>query len=151
MHYRLYVPGDFVALYAIEEECFAAPVRFSRSYLRRIISHPNTATWIAEEARGLCGFGLVQWTQTRTGMLAYIQTIEVLPEFRGRGVGGELLRRMEESAIAERATAIWLHVEEANEAAIRVYRACAYQLEGREVDYYGQGRAGLLYAKPLAT
>jgi hypothetical protein len=48
MHYRLYQPADFAALYAVEELCFEAPFRFSRALMRKLIANPNSATWIAE-------------------------------------------------------------------------------------------------------
>ncbi len=51
MLYRLYQPGDFPALYAVEELCFEPPFRFSRTYMRQLIESPNAATWIAEEER----------------------------------------------------------------------------------------------------
>ena len=54
-------------------------------------------------------------------VVAYIATIEVLPMFRRQGIGAELLRRLEGSANAERAIAIWLHVDMENAAAIRLY------------------------------
>ena len=62
-------------------------------------------------------------------MVAYIQTLEVLPERRGRGVGGELLRRIEGSARAAGAQSIWLHVDAENAAAIRLYERHGYRYE----------------------
>jgi ribosomal protein S18 acetylase RimI-like enzyme len=147
--YRLYVPEDFWPLYSIEEVCFQPPHRFSRSYMRQLIRQPNAATWIAEQDGRICGFGLVEWAREAGEMAAYIQTLEVLPEVRGQGVGGELLRRMESSARVAAACAIWLHVDAENAAAIRVYERSGYRVSGREENYYGRGRAGLIYAKPL--
>jgi ribosomal protein S18 acetylase RimI-like enzyme len=149
--YRLYVPEDFAAIYAIEEVCFQPPQRFSRAYMRQLIGQSNAATWVAEQDGRIRGFGLVEWTREAADMIAYIQTLEVLPETRGQGVGGELLRRMESSARVAVAMAIWLHVDAENAAAIRVYERHGFQLSGREADYYGRGRAGLIYAKPLGA
>ena len=41
MLYRLYQPGDFAALYAVEELCFEPPFRFSRAYMRQLIAKPQ--------------------------------------------------------------------------------------------------------------
>jgi ribosomal protein S18 acetylase RimI-like enzyme len=147
--YRLYQPQDFAALYAIEEACFQPPHRFSRAYMRQLIQQSDAATWIAEDDERLCGFALVEWTWEAAGVVAYLQTLEVIQQKRGQGVGSELLRRVEISASASRASVIWLHVDAKNEAAIRVYRAHGFVLQGREEDYYGRGRAALIYAKPL--
>ncbi len=149
MHYRLYAPRDFSALYAIEEACFQPPLRFSRSYMRQVIRQPNAATWIAEDGERMCGFAIVEWTLGTDGLAAYIQTLEVLPETRGKGVGGELLRRMEDSAAAEGAEAIWLHVDEENATAIRIYERHGYRAQGRRQGYYGRGVSALIYAKTL--
>jgi ribosomal protein S18 acetylase RimI-like enzyme len=150
--YRLYKPDDFAALYAIEEVCFKPSHRFSRGYMRQLIRQDNAATWIADDDGRMCGFGLVEWEREEPGVVGYVQTLEVVPEARGRGVGGELLRRLEGSACAAGAEAIWLHVDAENAGAIRVYEKHGFGLGGREEGYYGRGRAALIYAKRcLAT
>ena len=151
MLYRLYKPEDFAALYAIEEVCFQPSHRFSRGYMRQLIRQPDAATWIAEQDGRMCGFGLIEWMLEAGNMVAYVQTLEVVPEVRGQGVGGELLRRMENSACVAGAASIWLHVDAENALAIRVYERHGYQLSGREEDYYGRGRAALIYARPLSA
>jgi len=129
--YRLYTPQDFDALYVLEEHCFEPPVRYSRRYMRLLVSRSNTATWIAEEAGQMAGFAIVEWNQQPDEVSAYIQTIEVAPERRGCGVGHELLGRTESSARRAGACLIWLHVREANASAIRLYEAHGYRCEGR--------------------
>ena len=150
MLYRLYQPEDFDSLYALEELCFEPPSRFGRRYMRLLVSRANAATWIAEEDGRLSGFAIVEWTEERRGVTAYIQTIEVAREARGRGVGGALLGRIEGSARAAGARLIWLHVEAANAAAIRLYEARGYACEGRQENYYPHGRAALIYVKRLS-
>ena len=149
MLYRLYKPEDFAALYAIEEVCFEPPHRFSRTYMRQLIRQQGAATWIAEDEGAMRGFGIVEWAREGAGLVAYVQTLEVLPEARGQRAGTELLRRMEESAFAAGAEAIWLHVDAENTAAIRLYEKAGYKPRGRQDDYYGRGRAALVYGKPL--
>ena len=97
----------------------------------------------------MAGFAIVDWHREKTGLIAYIQTIEVTPQQRGRGVGRELLGRVEASARAVGAVNIWLHVDEQNSLAVRLYEANAYACEGRQPDYYAQGRAALIYLKRL--
>jgi len=149
MFFRLYQPDDFPRLYALEELCFEPPDRFGRRYMRALVQHANAATWIAEEGWQMAGFAIVEWTQRRGGVTAYIQTIEVAPEARGRGVGGELLDRIEGSARAAGAHLIWLHAEAGNAAAIRLYEARGYLCEGRRENFYPEGRAALIYLKRL--
>jgi ribosomal protein S18 acetylase RimI-like enzyme len=147
--YRPYTPQDFDWLYALEELCFEPPERFGRRYMRNLVSRANVATWIAEDAGQMTGFAIVEWNQDPDDRIAYIQTIEVAPESRGRGVGHELLNCIEGSACHAGACLIWMHVEAANAGAIRLYEANGYRCEGREENYYPRGRAALIYGKRL--
>lgn len=149
MLYRLYNSEDFAALYAIEETCFQPPFRFGRRYMQKLVQASNTATWIAEEEGRMAGFAIVEWTEETGGVIAYIQTIEVKPEQRGRGVGSELLRRVEVSARGAGAVMIWLHVDAKNSGAIRLYEAHGFDSIGREENYYARGRAALIYRRWL--
>ena len=149
MDYRLYREDDFTELYKIELVCFAPPFRFSRNIMRQLIRDPASATWIAEEQEQMAGFAIIFWAQPPEQPLAYIQTLEVAPSHRKRGIAGQLLRRLEESARIAGAHVIWLHVAETNTPAIRLYEAHGYRQQGREEDYYANGIAALLYAKPI--
>jgi len=147
VEYRLYKPQDFDALYAIEEICFQPPFRFGRRYMHWLVNARNSATWIAEEANAMVGFGVVEWTPSIRGLSAYIQTIEVLPASRGRGMGRELLERLECSARGAGAVTLWLHVDATNARAIRLYDAHGFLPVGEEKNYYAPGRDALLYRK----
>ena len=149
MIYRLYASSDFSALYAIEGVCFQPPFRFGRRYMRQLIESADAATWIAEDHGQMAGFAIVEWARGPDGIVAYIQTIEVMPDRRGIGVGTQLLRRIEGSARATGAQVIWLHVDAENAGAIRLYQANGYRSEGRAEHYYARGRAAHIYAKPL--
>ena len=150
MHYRLFEPADFHDLYAIEEVCFQPPYRFTRRYMRQLIASPDSAVWIAEVGHTMTGFAILEWAKQVDGVVAYIATIEVLPEFRSQGVGAELLRRVEGSANAERAVAIWLHVDIENASAIRLYERLAYSNSGRVEHFYARNRPAAIYVKHLS-
>ena len=151
MHYRLYQPGDFAQLYAIEEACYQPPLRFPRAHMRSLVQNANAATWIAEDDGRMAGFAIVDWSQSEVGTLAYIQTLEVSLQQRKQGVGAELLRRLEDSARAAAADTLWLHVDAENALAIRLYEAHGYKYQGREEHYYARSRAALVYTKPIAA
>ena len=151
MHYRLYRPDDFAQLYAIEEQCFQPPLRFGRRYMQRLVDAATSATWIAEEDSMMAGFAIVEWASQPEDSAAYIQTLEVAPSQRQRGVGAELLHRLESSAQAAGAAEIWLHVDAQNDGAIHLYRASGYVMDGREEHYYARGRAAEIYIKSLSV
>lgn len=147
--YRLYQPEDFAALYAIEESCFAPPLRFTRGYMQQLVTRKRAATWIAEENGAMAGFAIVEWNHGPDGVEAYIQTIEVAPHQRRRGIGGELLGRIERSARDAGARLIWLHVHEDNASAQRLYEEQGYVRAGREEHYYARGQAAFVAIKLL--
>ena len=149
MRYRPYNDADFAALYALEEACFEPPFRFGRAYLRRLLASAEAATWVAEEDGELAGFATVRVKEEAEQRIAYIETIEVDRRWRGRGAGSGLLQRIEGSAHTTRAAMIWLHVDAENASAIRLYEKHGYLCQGREENFYPQGRAGLIYIKPL--
>ena len=101
--------------------------------MRQLVSRFDVAAWIAEEDGRMTGFAVVEWARRKSGVTAYIQTIEVVPEARGRGVGRQLLGR----------------IEAANVGAIRLYETQGYSCLGRQENYYPLGRAALIYKKRL--
>ncbi len=118
--------------------------------MQSLVLQATAATWIAEDERGMAGFAIVLWEKARrSGVTAYLETLEVRPDSRGEGTGGELLRRCEESARAAGAELIWLHVDAENEAAIGLYCAHGFEREGRVERYYPHGRAAEVYVKRL--
>lgn len=149
MAFRLYRDDDFSQLYEIELACFEPPFRFSRQLMRNLLADPDSATWVAEDHGQMAGFAIVYWSHPPDQPLAYIQTLEVAPTQRNRGIARELLRRVEESAQSAGAHVIWLHVAETNTPAIRLYESHGYGLQGREADYYAKGVSALLYAKSI--
>lgn len=149
MIYRLFNPEDFDTLYTIETACFEPPLRFTRRYLRSLIEGPNAATWVADQGASPIGFAVLEWFENGPEIAAYLQTIEVSPQLRRRGVASELLRRVESSARDAHAAAIWLHVDSANPNAIRLYERHRFTLQGRKVHYYGPDTEALIYRKLL--
>lgn len=145
MRYRPYNPDDFAALYAIEELCFRRPQRFSRRLMRRLLANADSAAWIAEQDGAMAGFALVEWECTEDGFVAaYLETIELLPGFRGQGAGAELLRCCLRSAQAAGAELLWLHAEVTNAAALRLYERFGFAQIDREENYYGRDRSALI-------
>jgi ribosomal-protein-alanine N-acetyltransferase len=121
--------------------------------MRKLIANPNSTTWIAEESaadkKTMAGFAIVEWTAVPKGTIAYIQTIEVHPASRRRGIAAEFLKHAEDSARTAGAVAIWLHVDVENSAAIQLYRSRGYAQKGREEHYYARHRPAFIYTKPL--
>ena len=117
--------------------------------MHRLVRAANAAAWVAEEEGTLAGFAIVEWLRDGGRFFAYLQTIEVAPAYRGRGMARELLRCAESSAWNAGAASLWLHVDAENRPAIRLYQSAGYLCRGSEDNYYGRGRAALIYSKSL--
>jgi ribosomal-protein-alanine N-acetyltransferase len=154
VRYRPYAAADFAALYALEQACFAPSERFSRRLMRQLIAAPCAATWVAdcsvEDAEEkLAGFAVVEWSHEIVARAAYLHTLEVGARHRRQGVGAALLLKTIASAQAAGASLFWLHVAEANAAALGLYRAQGFLPQGREENYYGSGQHALLCSLAL--
>ncbi|MGH9589533.1 MAG: GNAT family N-acetyltransferase, partial [Terracidiphilus sp.] len=149
MLFRRYLTDDFQALYAIEERCFEPRFRFGRGYMQHLVRNPEAVTWVAEEDGVMAGFAIVAWGRSVSAEGGYLQTIEVVPEFRNRGVGEKLVGLAEISAWTAETGTLSLHVDSENGAAIALYEKCGYRRRGRRDHYYARGRAALFFEKQL--
>lgn len=117
--------------------------------MQHLVRNPEAVTWIAEEDGVMAGFAIVAWGRSVHADGGYLQTIEVVPEFRGRGIGQKLMGLSEVSAWSANSEMMSLHVDAENEAAIALYERLGYRRRGRRENYYARGRAAFLYTKSL--
>lgn len=146
---RLFEASDLRALYAVEEVCFAPPLRFSRGLMRSLVNDPSCRTWLGIVDSVRAGFAIVGLSSEDDPAVAYIWTIEVLPVFRRMGVARQLLSRVEESAREAGCAAIELHVSERNSDAVALYEGCGYLRIGVDAEFYGWGEDGFRYRKAI--
>lgn len=146
---RPYIPSDFSALYRVEELSFVPPLRFDRRYMRRLVKKSKAAVWVAEVDGQIVGFAIAERSRSREQTVAYIQTIEVLSDFRGRGIATQLLMHIEETVRQAGASILWLHVDSTNSSAVRLYQSQGYVALGREENFYPQGNAAIAFRKQL--
>jgi ribosomal protein S18 acetylase RimI-like enzyme len=83
------------------------------------------------------------------GTNAYLANIEVSPGMRGRGIGGALLRQVEEEARRRGKVRIWLHADGQNAGAHRFYERHGWRHERTVHPSWKQGRASRIYVKKL--
>ena len=143
---RPFEASDLPALYAVEEVCFASPLRFSRGLMRSLAHDSNCRTWMGIVDNIRAGFAIVGLSGENPSS-AYIWTIEVLPAFRRMGVARQLLMRVEESARRAGCVAIELHVSERNPDALALYESAGYARIGVEPEYYGRREDAFRYRK----
>jgi ribosomal protein S18 acetylase RimI-like enzyme len=79
--------------------------------------------------------------------LAWIATIGILPEYRGRGIGRALLEACEQRLNLPR---VRLNVRVSNQIAIQLYQTSGYERAGLWPVYYQDGEDALIMEKELS-
>ena len=88
--------------------------------------------------------------QAGFGLSGYLKLLGVDAAIRGHGIGGALLRHIEQQTLADNQDDLFLLVSAFNEAAQRFYRRHGYQQVGRLADYVAPGITELIYRKHLS-
>jgi ribosomal-protein-alanine N-acetyltransferase len=130
-------PGDFEALYRLDQICFEEGIAYSREELSRFLSVPSAEGVVAEEAGGVAGFAIGYLAR---GRVAHVVTLDVHPQQRRRGLGRALLEDLLERFSRAGAREARLEVSTENDGAIAFYEKLGF-LRGRVIrHYYGTGR-----------
>lgn len=151
MRLRPYNPDDFEGLYSVEERCFELPLRFDREYMVKLLTRKGSIAFVVEEKNAVVAFAIASLHKKAHQVFAYIETLEVLEEFRSRGVAGKLLVQVESAARSQLASMMWLHVDCCNECAIRLYEGHGYCKVDEQENFYPNGNAAWIYRKPLSA
>ena len=107
----------------------APPLKETRAFVRNNIKHrnPQFVAVAGGEVVGWCDIARnPRDTMRHCGMLG----IGLLPGYRGKGIGVELMKKTIETAWSRRFTRIELTVREDNLNAIALYKGLGFQLEG---------------------
>jgi ribosomal protein S18 acetylase RimI-like enzyme len=109
-----------------------------------VLTLPNVVR-LKAEADGLM-VGFIAGDIRSSQHLAWIATIGVLPDYRGRGIGRMLLEACEAQLHQPR---VRLCVRASNQTAIQLYLNSAYQRAGFWPNYYQDGEDALVMEKKL--
>jgi [ribosomal protein S18]-alanine N-acetyltransferase len=136
---RPMVAADLPAVLALEARCF--PVPWTREHflaeLQSSLAFPRVATAGAGIVVGyLCAMLVLDEGQ--------ILNVAVDPDFRGRGIGRQLLTQVLAEFHQRRASFVALEVRWSNRAAISLYAGCGFRDVGRRKAYYHDGEDALL-------
>ncbi|MDH5507740.1 MAG: GNAT family N-acetyltransferase [Anaerolineae bacterium] len=109
-----------------------------------VLGLPSVLRWKAVADGKTIGF--VAADVRRLTGLAWIATICVHSDYRGRGIGERLLMVCERNITVPR---VRLSLRASNEAALRLYTRCGYSQVGTWVRYYKGGEDALVMEKKL--
>ncbi len=135
MIFRDYLPGDFGALCRIDQLCFPPGIAYPPQDLSYWIRQRGAFVVVAEdEAAGrIAGFTLARPERSDQG---HIITLDVLPEYRRRGVGAGLMEQAHARLKRAGASSIHLETSVENAAGIAFYSKLGYQAAARLPRYY---------------
>jgi ribosomal-protein-alanine N-acetyltransferase len=130
--------ADAAALVAIERRCFGDP--WSETSFREALASDWTFGLVAETGRGLAGY-LIGREAAGSGE---ILNLAVAPEFRRRGIGGQLLDTGLAAFRRRGAHEVFLEVRESNRSAQALYLSQGFRPVGQRASYYRNPREDAL-------
>jgi ribosomal-protein-alanine N-acetyltransferase len=136
--------ADLGAVHQLEKLCFPLDA-WPWIELAAAMSLPGVVRYKAILDSTLVGF--VAGERERLKSTAWIATICVHPDYRGRGIGRALLTETEQAMGMPR---VRLSVRENNEDAIHMYERSGYDRVGRWPRYYAGGEAAVVMEKLLS-
>ncbi|HEV2491594.1 MAG TPA: N-acetyltransferase [Terriglobia bacterium] len=146
MRLRPFRAADLDTLYQIDQVCFPPGVSYSRQELDDFIHDGDSTTWVAESDADLVGFLVANREPPHA---AHIITIDVVEEWRRRGVGRALMDAAEAWAGQENLAVIYLETAVDNTVAQRFYESRGYERFRRLEHYYNNGAAAWIMVKRL--
>lgn len=139
---------DLDTLYMIEQQCFTTEA-WSKRQIAMFLEALDSVSLTAKVGSRLVGFVIGLVNQYDEMKLGHIITIDVLPNYRRKGIGMALLKTIEEEFKSLDIKVCYLEVRESNLAALRLYRKAGYVEVERLENYYSRGGHGVRLEKTL--
>ena len=122
------------AIVEIENKCFSGKAAYSKRQLEQLILNADSDCLVEKEEGIIRAFLIVTYRQR--SLTCNIETIDVDPAFKNRGIGLKLLKAAETDMTRRGMRWSQLEVSEGNEAALKVYRKAGYTFKERLEGYY---------------
>lgn len=137
---------DIVAMWDIDQLCFEPGIAYPVDVFYYHLLVLRDPCFVAVRGDAVAGFVLTSTEKKAEGLIV---TIDVLPEFRGRGLGKRLMAVAEEALAKRGAKKIVLQTAIENATAISFYEKLGYQKGRLLKNYYAPGLHAFQYSKPL--
>jgi len=125
---------DFERIVALENLCFQKEHAYTRRQLRYLLIKANSTVLVETTDTLVRGFLIILYRRGTT--VAGIETINVDPAFRKKGIGLQLLSVGEEHLRKKGIRKIRLEVSITNHAAIKLYENAGFQKTALLKKYY---------------
>ena len=129
---------DIPKVYAINRLSFTADA-WSREAMEREFRLPYSLRFVAEHEGNVIAYAFIWLIKEE----AFIMTLAVDPEWRGKGIGRWFLERIIER-LKGKAHVVSLDVRKSNIPAIRLYRSLGFRVVKERPKFYSDGENALL-------
>ena len=129
--------GDLLAVYRIEKASFPQPWPFDA--FESFLGDPGFLVATVDGA--VVGYVVADTVPNAGRTLGHVKDIAVHPDYRGRGIGAQLLGSALTAMREKRASRVKLEVRESNDSAIRLYRRFGFQFRRTLPRYYDDGES----------
>ncbi len=142
MHVRYYRDQDFNSLSQIEQKAFGEGA-YSNYMLKMMLKSPGGFTMVVEDNSVLYGYA----TMEKLNLISVdIESIAIIPEQHGHGLGSLLIKAMEIEAKKRGYEDVVLEVREKNSGAINFYKNHGYIISELISGYYNLSYLGSVNA-----
>jgi [ribosomal protein S18]-alanine N-acetyltransferase len=146
---RDYQPRDLPTLIDIDSHCFAKGIAYTEADFQRFLKKKKSATLIGQFGTQIIGFAIT--VTSSKNKLMHLVTLDILPEWQGKGVGKRLLEHIIRQARRDNVERINLEVAEDNYKAIQFYLNHGFQTVKRLRGYYSEDCHALYMTKVLGS
>jgi ribosomal-protein-alanine N-acetyltransferase len=122
------------AIFEIEQKCFPGKAGYSKRQIEHLILNAKSYCLVEKQDGIIRAFVIVTYRQG--SLTCNIETIDVDPAFKNRGIGLKLLKAAEINMKLRGMHWSQLEVSEENEAALKLYRNAGYTFKERLEGYY---------------
>lgn len=138
--FRNMVPDDVVAVEELERRLFPTDAWPMQMFLDELAQADTRRYLVAEVDGTIIAYAGLMCIQP----IADVQTIAVVPEYEGRGIGSALLRELIDEARRRHAADLLLEVREDNPRAQALYRRFGFEQIHVRRRYYRDGTDALI-------
>ena len=142
---------DFSRICEIDRLCYSEAIAYTPEEMALGLVQPDAFVLVAEAGEQVIAFVLAYRKKRSLGnSVGHIVTIDVVEEFRARGIGHRLMESAEQRLRQNGARRIILEVETENGPALRFYKRRGYAIQRLLSSYYADGSDAYLMEKALA-
>lgn len=136
---------DVDDMHRLDKICFDPEQAFSEGFFLLLFVFQKSFGWALDFNGNFVAFILV----TKKRKKANIATIDVHPDYQGRGLGKSLMKLAEDRLRTQGITTCTLQVDVKNEGAIALYTKLGFEIECTMHGYYAEQRDAYMMRKKL--